>query len=138
MSKGAKSKTEEKFYGTGRRKTAIAKVWIKPGAGKFLINGRDYKDCICKRKLLENQLLQPLIVTELQNKLDVRATVLGGGVCAQAGAISLGLARALLAWKENFKNILRNHGLLTRDARAKERKKYGRKRARRRFQFTKR
>ena len=122
-----KAIAEEKFYGTGRRKTAVAKVWLKPGKGTININGRDYKAYIVNRQLLENMILRPLQVTELLGKIDVRVSALGGGVASQAAAVSLGVARALLEYNPDFKNILRANGLLTRDARAKERKKYGRK-----------
>lgn len=138
MTKSTKKTPLEQYYGTGRRKTAIAKVWLKTGAGKFLINGKDFKNYICQRKLLENAVLKPLQVTGLLGKMDVRVKALGGGIASQAGAVSLGIARAILSFNLDFKKALRENGLLTRDSRMKERKKYGRKKARKRFQFTKR
>lgn len=138
MVKEKKAAKIEKFYGTGRRKTAIAKVWAKPGSGAFFINGRDFKNYFGGRKLLENQILKPLKVAGLVDKFDVCVAAFGGGIPSQAGAVCLGLSRALLNYNPDLKKVLRENGLLTRDSRMKERKKYGRKRARRGFQFTKR
>jgi len=127
-----------KFYGTGRRKEATARVWLKPGSGKVLVNGHSYNDYFCNRKILEVQVVKPLNVTNNLTNYDVFAEAYGGGVPAQAGAVSLGIARALLEVSPDFRIKLKREGLLTRDPRTKERKKYGLKRARRAFQFTKR
>jgi small subunit ribosomal protein S9 len=127
-----------KYYGTGRRKEATAKVWLTPGSGKILLNGRSVADYFCGRKLLEFLALRPLAATNTQSSYDVHAEVFGGGVPGQAGAVCMGISRALLAVSPDFKVKLKREGLLTRDPRMKERKKYGLKRARRAFQFTKR
>ncbi|MFA4858733.1 MAG: 30S ribosomal protein S9 [Candidatus Margulisiibacteriota bacterium] len=126
------------YYGTGRRKTAIARVWLRPGQGKFSINGRDLPDYAAGRFVLEVAARRPLIVTNTQSAYDVFAKILGGGVASQIGALSHGIARALLTLNPDFRKKLKVEGLLTRDPRAKERKKYGRKRARKRFQYSKR
>jgi small subunit ribosomal protein S9 len=126
------------YSATGRRKESIARVRVAPqGEGKIVINGREFLDyfvTIDQRV----QVKKPLITAELEGKADVFAKVEGGGVNGQAGAISLGISRALLAWNPELRATLRKESLLTRDPRAKERKKYGRKGARRRFQWTKR
>ncbi len=123
---------------TGRRKEAIARVRVNlQGQGKILVNGRDFNDyftTIDQRMLVK----RPLILTETEEKIDVFANVNGGGVSGQAGALSLGIARCLVEWNPQLRVALRREDLLTRDPRAKERKKYGRKGARRRFQWTKR
>ena len=127
-----------KYYGTGRRKEAVAKVWLKPGSGKISFNGRDYSEYLNGRQLLEFQVKRPLVVTNTLNAYDVFAEVFGGGVPGQAGAVSLGIARALLVINPDFRIKLKRVGLLRRDPRMKERKKYGQKRARKRFQYSKR
>ena len=127
-----------KYYGTGRRKEATAKVWLSPGQGVILINGKDYSEYYCGRKLLEYKVQRPLVITNNRQKFDVYAEVFGGGVPGQAGAVSLGIARALLVVSPDLKTKLKSEGLLTRDPRMKERKKYGLKRARKAFQFSKR
>lgn len=124
-------------YGTGRRKSAIARVWLKPGEGNIIINGREFKQYL-GRPILEIVVKSPLVHMGLEAKYDVWCTTKGGGISGQAGAIKLGIARALLAVDEEFKKELRSGGYLTRDSRVKERKKYGRKKARRGFQFVKR
>jgi len=124
--------------GVGRRKTAIARVKIVPGRGKVIINNRTLKDYIGNRPSLEMVIYQPLVLTENETKYDVYVKVTGGGISSQAGAIRHAISRALLVLNEENKPVLRTEGLLTRDARVKERKKYGRKRARKRFQFSKR
>lgn len=124
-------------YGTGRRKCAVARVWLKPGEGKITINGKDFKSYL-GRPVLEILVKSPLVHLELDSKYDVVATTKGGGISGQAGAIRLGIARALVTIDEEFKKPLRAQGYMTRDARVKERKKYGRKKARRGFQFVKR
>lgn len=124
-------------YGTGRRKCAIARVWIKPGEGRFLINGREHAEYL-GRPVLEILVKSPLKHLALDDKYDVIATTKGGGITGQAGAVRLGIARALLEVDEDFRKPLRAGGYLTRDPRVKESKKYGRKKARRGFQFVKR
>jgi small subunit ribosomal protein S9 len=127
-----------RYYGTGRRKEAVAKVWLVPGSGRILVNEKNFLDYFCNRKLLEYQVTRPLCVAQALGKYDVFAWTEGGGIPGQAGAVSLGIARALAQVNPDWKVILRKEGLLTRDPRMKERKKYGRKRARRSFQYTKR
>jgi small subunit ribosomal protein S9 len=124
-------------YGTGRRKSAIARVWVTPGQGKITINGRDAAAYL-GRPVLEILVRSPLVSLELAESYDVKATAKGGGLTGQAGAVKLGIARALLEVNEEFRKDLRAGGFLTRDPRVKERKKYGRKKARRGFQFVKR
>ncbi|MDD3012794.1 MAG: 30S ribosomal protein S9 [Candidatus Gastranaerophilales bacterium] len=124
--------------GVGRRKCAIARVKVVPGKGKVIINNRTIKDYLGNRPSLEMVVYQPLVLTQNETKYDVYVKVVGGGISSQAGAIRHGISRALLELNEENKPVLRSEGLLTRDARVKERKKYGRKRARKRFQFSKR
>jgi small subunit ribosomal protein S9 len=125
------------FYGTGRRKTAIARVRIMPGNGAIIINGVPYEDLYAQADL-RRRVLQPLVATESVGKYNVVAKVEGGGIAAQSGAISHGISRALVEIDEKAKDTLRKSGLLTRDSRAKERKKPGLKRARKAPQYTKR
>ena len=125
------------FLGTGRRKTSIARVRLKPGTGKRLVNGRDL-DQYFSRLALSRIALQPLVASNNVDKYDLVASVRGGGMTGQAGAISLGAARALLRVDASLRGLLGKEGLLTRDARMKERKKYGQAAARKRFQFSKR
>ena len=127
-----------RYYGTGRRKEAVAKVWIQPGNGNLVLNGKALSEYFCGRKLLEYQVTRPLAVTNTQGNYDVYAETYGGGIPGQAGAISLGIARALLEVSPDFRVKLKREGFLRRDPRMKERKKYGRKRARKSFQYTKR
>jgi small subunit ribosomal protein S9 len=129
--------TAESNYGTGRRKSAIARVWLTPGEGKISINGRDFKEYL-GRPVLEILVKSPLVELQMDGRFDVRATTKGGGITGQAGAIRLGIARALVEYDETLRKELRGHGFLTRDPRIKESKKYGRKKARRGFQFVKR
>lgn len=124
-------------YGTGRRKSAIARVWIRPGEGLITVNGRDFKEYL-GRPVLEILVKSPLAHLGLEDKFDVVAKTKGGGISGQAGAVRLGIARALLVEDENLRASLRKGGYLTRDPRVKESKKYGRKKARRGFQFVKR
>lgn len=124
-------------YGTGRRKCAIARVWLKPGEGNIIINGKDFRAYL-GRPVLEILVKSPLVHLGLDAKYDVVATTKGGGISGQAGAVRLGIARALITVDEEFKKDLRAQGYMTRDSRVKERKKYGRKKARRGFQFVKR
>lgn len=125
------------YYGTGRRKEAIAKVWLKSGAGKYLINGKEAR-VLFPRILHQNHLFGPLRDTGMEGKVDVKVSTIGGGISGQAGAIRLGVARALLAISEDYRKALRAGGHLTRDPRMKERKKYGQPGARKRYQFSKR
>ena len=126
-----------KFYGTGRRKSSIARVYIAPGTGKITINKKDMDEYF-GLDTLKVIVKQPLVATGTDGKFDVMVNVKGGGFTGQAGAIRHGISRALVKSNEEFKNVLKLEGLLTRDPRVKERKKYGRKRARKRFQFSKR
>jgi small subunit ribosomal protein S9 len=124
-------------YATGRRKNAIARVYIKPGTGKITVNNKECLDYF-KRPTLKMDLEQPLQITESLETVDVVAFVKGGGLSGQAGALRHGLARALVKSNEDVKSTLRVAGFLTRDSRMVERKKYGQKKARKRFQFSKR
>jgi len=125
------------YYGTGRRKTSAARVFLRPGKGAISINRREF-DNFFPTESLRVQVRQPLLLTETADKFDILATVAGGGVAGQAGAIRLGIARALIEYNAELRGRLKKEGLLTRDARAKERKKYGMAGARKRFQFSKR
>lgn len=129
--------TEERTYATGRRKTSIARVWVSPGTGNITVNQKSLNDYF-GREILKMVVEQPLEVVECIGKYDVWATVKGGGSSGQAGAIRLGIARALKIINEDFRAVLREKGLLTRDPREKERKKYGLYGRRRSFQFSKR
>lgn len=126
-----------RFYATGRRKTAVARVWLLGGDGKIMINRRDHEDYM-GRNTNQRVVEQPLQLTNTRDKYDVWATARGGGLTGQASAIRLGIARALLRVSDEYRDALKHAGYLTRDARKKERKKYGRKGARARFQFSKR
>ncbi len=128
----------KEIMATGRRKTAIAVVKLVKGKGRVFVNGKTFTEYFGNRAALEMMVYRPLALTENQEKFDVRVKTVGGGVSAQAGAIRHGISRALLKMNEDYKSVLKTEGLLTRDARVKERKKYGRKRARKRFQFSKR
>ena len=125
------------YYGTGRRKTSTARVFLRPGAGTLTINRRSFEEFF-PTEALRTQIKTPMVLTETADKFDVLATVAGGGVSGQAGAVRLGIARALVTYNLELRKALKNEGLLTRDARAKERKKYGMAGARKRFQFSKR
>ena len=125
------------YYGTGRRKTAAARVFLRPGAGEMHVNGRSLDDYF-PNEVLKMVIKQPLQLTETGEKFDIHATVRGGGSTGQAGAIRHGIARALLEFNGELRERLKTAGLLTRDPRKKERKKYGQKGARARFQFSKR
>ena len=128
---------EEKFYATGKRKNSIAKVWLsKSGSGKILINKKDLEE-YSKRSFLNMIIKQPFDVVKV-NKFDVTASVRGGGLSGQAGALRLAIAKALIAVDTQFRSPLKQKGYLTRDSRVVERKKYGRKKARKSFQFSKR
>jgi len=125
------------YYGTGRRKTASARVFLRPGAGEVKVNGRSL-DNYFPNDVLKMIIKQPLLLTETAEKFDIMVTVLGGGSAGQAGAIRHGISRALLEFNLELRDRLKSAGLLTRDPRKKERKKYGQKGARARFQFSKR
>jgi small subunit ribosomal protein S9 len=125
------------YYGTGRRKTASARVFLRPGAGEVKVNGRTL-DNYFPNEVLKMIIKQPLLLTETAEKFDILVTVLGGGSAGQAGAIRHGISRALLEFNIELRDRLKSAGLLTRDPRKKERKKYGQKGARARFQFSKR
>lgn len=124
-------------YGTGRRKTSTARVFMRPGTGKVTVNGRAIEDYF-PNAVLRMVVKQPFVISELGDKFDLLVTVAGGGPAGQASAIRMGLSRALLRYNDQLKSMLRQAGLLTRDPRMKERKKPGQKAARRRFQFSKR
>ena len=126
-----------RYYGTGRRKEAVARVYVMPGTGVITINGRDIDDYF-GLETLKLIVRQPLVATGLVGKYDIKANVQGGGYTGQAGAIRHGIARALLEVSDEMRPILKQEGLLTRDPRMKERKKYGLKAARRAPQFSKR
>jgi small subunit ribosomal protein S9 len=125
------------YYGTGRRKTAAARVYLRPGAGEMKINGRGF-DKYFPNEVLKMIIKQPLLLTETAEKFDIYVRVAGGGSAGQAGAIRHGISRALLEYNGELRDRLKSAGLLTRDPRKKERKKYGQKGARARFQFSKR
>ena len=125
------------YYATGRRKTSTARVFLRPGTGAITINTRAF-DAFFPTEALRTQIRTPLVLTETADKFDILATVAGGGVSGQAGAVRLGISRALVEYNLELRKKLKDEGLLTRDARAKERKKYGMAGARKRFQFSKR
>ena len=124
-------------YATGRRKNAIARVWVKPGSGKVTINSRE-ESVYFARPVLRMILRQPLVVSGRETQFDVVATVVGGGLSGQAGAVRHGIARALVVYEPELKPVLKKHGFMTRDSRMVERKKFGKAKARRSFQFSKR
>jgi small subunit ribosomal protein S9 len=125
------------YYATGRRKESTARVFLRPGSGQITINKREFANYF-PTEALRVQVKHPLQLTETADKFDVLCTVRGGGITGQAGAIRLGIARALVEFNAELRPRLKKEGLLTRDARAKERKKYGMAGARKRFQFSKR
>ena len=125
------------YYGTGRRKTSTARVFLRPGTGAISVNHKSF-DNYFPTEAQRMQIRRPLVLTETADKFDILATVAGGGVTGQAGAVRLGIARALVEYNVELRKPLKTEGLLTRDARAKERKKYGMAGARKRFQFSKR
>jgi small subunit ribosomal protein S9 len=125
------------YYGTGRRKSSVARVFLRPGSGKFTVNRKGYDEYF----VTEQQRVsakRPLVLVEMLSNFDVLANVSGGGVSAQADAVKMGISRALLEFNIELRKTLKADGLLSRDARIKERKKYGQKGARKRFQFSKR
>jgi small subunit ribosomal protein S9 len=127
----------EQYYGTGRRKTSVARVYLRPGHGAYKVNGRDL-DGFFKTPAMRAMVRHPLAVVEMSDKFDVLINVSGGGNNGQAGAARMGISRALLRFNPELRGALKRMGFLTRDSRAKERKKYGQKGARKRFQFSKR
>ncbi|MCD6570593.1 MAG: 30S ribosomal protein S9 [Deltaproteobacteria bacterium] len=129
---------DTRFYATGRRKTSVARVWLSPGKGKFVVNGRDMENYF-DRETLKMFVMQPFDLTDTKGRFDVHATASGGGISGQAGAIRHGIARALAEYDpEKLRAKLRAAGFLTRDPRMVERKKYGLHKARKRTQFSKR
>lgn len=128
---------KEHFYGTGKRKNAIAKVWLFSGEGVISINSKSVTEFI-NNESLSDVIMSPLQVLGLEKKYNVKASTNGGGIVGQATAIQLGIARALVEMNQEFRKKLKEHGYLTRDPRVKERKKYGRKKARKGYQFRKR
>ena len=125
------------YYGTGRRKSSTARVLLRPGKGQVVVNKRTFEGYF-KNETLRMIIRQPFLLTETSDKFDVLATVDGGGPSGQAGAVRLGISRALLEYNTELRKKLKKGGFLTRDSRTKERKKYGQKGARKRFQFSKR
>ena len=136
--KKVKTPAGPRYRGTGRRKEARAKVWLTPGTGLITANGKPASAYFCNRPILAYLINRPFVVTQTTGKYDVDADLKGGGVPSQADAIRMGIARALVALNPDFKVLLKREGLMTRDPRMKERKKYGLKRARRAFQYSKR
>jgi len=124
-------------YATGKRKTAVARVWIKPGSGRITVNKKDHAEYF-GRAVLQMIIKQPMIAAERNNQFDVICTVKGSGPSGQAGAVRHGISKALLHYEPALRPVLKKGGFLTRDSRVVERKKYGRKKARRSFQFSKR
>ena len=124
-------------YATGKRKDAIARVWIKPGSGKVVVNGKEMNSYFA-RPVLQMILRQPFQVAGVEDQFDVNATVKGGGLSGQAGAVKHGISKALQLYEPSLREALKSAGFLTRDSRVVERKKYGKRKARRSFQFSKR
>jgi small subunit ribosomal protein S9 len=125
------------YYGTGRRKTSVARVFLRPGKGSIKINDRNFDEYF-PNKMIKMIIKQPLSVTDTLDRFDIKATVKGGGISAQAGALRHGISKALLEYNKELRKRLKVEGLLTRDPRQKERKKYGQPGARKRFQYSKR
>ncbi len=128
---------KDSMYATGRRKKSVAKIWLKKGSGKIFVNGKNYEDYF-KRANHKMQLLRPFDIINQPTDYDVRCNVKGGGLSGQVGAMVLGIAKALLLHDSNLKSVLKKEKLTTRDSRSVERKKYGHRKARRSFQFSKR
>jgi small subunit ribosomal protein S9 len=129
--------SENVFYATGKRKDSIAKVWLTPGNGKIIVNNKELNEYF-ELNVARDLLSSPLVLTENSENFDVKVTVMGGGKSGQAGAIRLGVSKALVVQDPDLRAILKSAGFLTRDSRKKERKKYGQKGARASFQFSKR
>lgn len=136
--KAKSSPQQARYYGTGRRKTAVARVWLTPGEGKVLVNEKSAEVYFGKRNMFVAMLREPFTATGTEGQYNVTASIQGGGLSGQVGAVRHGISRALLSANPEFRKPLRQSGFLTRDPRVKERKKYGRKRARKSFQFSKR
>ncbi len=132
-----KRDAQGRAYATGRRKNAVARVWVKPGKGEITVNGKKVGQYFA-RPVLRMIITQPFLVADRYNQFDVQCTVVGGGLSGQAGAVRHGISRALTYYEPELRGILKAAGFLTRDSRAVERKKYGRAKARRSFQFSKR
>lgn len=128
---------EIQYYGTGRRKTSVARVYLRPGSGSITVNRRGFDDYF-PNEVLKMVIRQPLLLTQTADKFDILVNVVGGGSAGQAGAIRHGIARALIEYNAELRPRLKSAGFLTRDARQVERKKYGQPKARKRFQFSKR
>jgi len=128
---------EERYYATGKRKTTVARVWLKPGGGTIEVNKRAFDEYF-PRETLRMTVLQPFELTNTKGQFDVYVNVNGGGMSGQAGAIKHGISKALLTYNEKYREVLKKAGCITRDPRVKERKKYGQRGARARFQYSKR
>ena len=124
-------------YATGKRKNAVARVWMRPGAGRILVNEKEYTEYF-GRPVLQMIIRQPIMLTDRMGQFDIQATVSGGGLSGQAGALRHGISKALTYYEPELRSVLKQNGFLTRDARVVERKKYGKRKARRSFQFSKR
>jgi small subunit ribosomal protein S9 len=124
-------------YATGKRKDAVARVWVKPGSGRIVVNDKEYTEYF-GRPVLQMIIRQPIMLTDRSGQYDLMATVSGGGLSGQAGALRHGISKALTHYEPELRGVLKRNGFLTRDARVVERKKYGRRKARRSFQFSKR
>ncbi len=129
--------SDGRSYATGKRKNAVARVWIKPGTGQIIVNGRSY-DTYFARPVLQMIINQPFSLANREGQYDIWCTVKGGGLSGQAGAVRHGVSRALTYYEPDLRSVLKKAGFLTRDSRVVERKKYGRRKARRSFQFSKR
>ena len=129
--------SENVFYATGKRKDSVAKVWLTPGNGKIVVNNEDLNEYF-ELNVTRDLLSSPLVLTEKSGEFDIKVTVMGGGKSGQAGAIRLGVSKALVLLDPDLRGVLKSAGFLTRDSRTKERKKYGKKGARASFQFSKR
>ena len=138
MSEQAQARSGQYYYGVGRRKTSVARVRLYPGNGQIVVNGKSGNEYFGGRAVHEQAILAPMRMTGTTQKFDVIATVTGGGVTGQAGAVGHGISRALLRFDDEFRPVLKSARLLTRDARVKERKKVGLRRARKAPQYTKR
>jgi small subunit ribosomal protein S9 len=131
-------KMHGRIYATGKRKEAVAKVWLKAGSGNIVINGKSLDEFLGGREALKLRVKWPLMLTKQETSVDIEAKVIGGGFAAQADAVKHGISKALVEYAPEFRTILKPAGLLTRDARRVERKKYGKKKARKSPQFSKR
>jgi len=127
-----------KVYATGKRKTSIAKVWLKSGSGKITVNGLSLDAWLGGLEAKKKRVMQPLVISKQEQSVDIEASTLGGGFSGQADALRHGISKALVSFDESFKAILKPHGLMTRDSRVVERKKFGKRKARRSRQFSKR